>query len=240
MPWDFALIFLLLSVAVPIQGYFRMQKLLAVPQVSSLQRLSLYASTIAFQWAAAGVVGWRAWAHGMRAAQLGLLLPHKPRLLVVGVAGGMFLFALQFLNLRRLSRIPEQSRGRLQQIAARIFPQSPLESLVFVAVVVTAALCEEFLYRGFALGALRSLGWPNLAAALASSVFFGLAHIYQGRSGFATTFILGMVFALAKTTYGSLVPIMMWHGSLDLAAGLVGPRFLFRGKKLVFSLVNIM
>jgi uncharacterized protein len=234
MPWDFALILLLLSVAVPIQGYLRMQKLLAVPQVSSLQRLSLYASTIALQWAAAGVVGWRAWAHGMRAAQFGLRLPDKPRLLIVGVAGGAFLFALQSLNLRRLSRIPEQSRGRLQQIAVRIFPQSTIESLVFVAVVITAAVCEEFLYRGFALEALRFLRWPSFAAALGSSVFFGLAHIYQGRSGVATTFILGTVFALAKMTYGSLVPVMIWHGSLDLAAGLVGPVFLLRGKKLIF------
>jgi len=37
-----------------------MKKLLAMPHVSSMERLALYASTIAFQWFAVAVVAWRA------------------------------------------------------------------------------------------------------------------------------------------------------------------------------------
>ena len=63
MPWDFWLIFFVLGVVLPWRGYTRLQVLLAKPKVDSRERLSLYAFTIAFQWVAAGIVAWRAWAH---------------------------------------------------------------------------------------------------------------------------------------------------------------------------------
>src|SRR5256886_8574790 len=49
MPWDFWLIFFALGVLLPWRGRARMKKLLAMTQVSSMERLVLYASTIAFQ-----------------------------------------------------------------------------------------------------------------------------------------------------------------------------------------------
>ena len=60
MPWDFWVIFTVLAVVLPWRGRARMKKLLAMPHVSSMERLVLYASTIAFQWVAVAVVGWRA------------------------------------------------------------------------------------------------------------------------------------------------------------------------------------
>jgi hypothetical protein len=56
MPWDFWLIFFALGLVLPWRGRARMKKLLAMPHVSSMERLVLYASTIAFQWLAVAVV----------------------------------------------------------------------------------------------------------------------------------------------------------------------------------------
>ncbi|HEX4546028.1 MAG TPA: hypothetical protein VH110_06670, partial [Candidatus Acidoferrum sp.] len=67
MPWDIWLIFFTLAVVLPWRGKARMKKLLAKPQVGTMERLVLYASTIAFQWLAAAVVAWRAWVHGYTA-----------------------------------------------------------------------------------------------------------------------------------------------------------------------------
>jgi len=61
MSWDILLIFFVLSVMVPLRGRARLQQLLAKPRVERAERLSLYASTIAFQWLAAAVAAWRAW-----------------------------------------------------------------------------------------------------------------------------------------------------------------------------------
>ncbi len=60
MPWDFWLIFSVLAVLLPWRGRGRMKKLLTMPHVSGMEKLVLYASTIAFQWVAVGIVGWRA------------------------------------------------------------------------------------------------------------------------------------------------------------------------------------
>src|SRR5260370_38974969 len=59
MPWDIWLIFFVLGLILPWRGRMRMKKLLAMPQVSSTERLALYASTVALQWVAVAVVAWR-------------------------------------------------------------------------------------------------------------------------------------------------------------------------------------
>src|SRR5215468_4513417 len=102
MPWDFWLIFFALGVLLPWRGRARMKKLLAMPQVSSIERLVLYASTIAFQWLAVAVVGWRAWVHGYGAQQLGLVLQGRTRLVIAGVVGAAVMGGLHWLNLRRV------------------------------------------------------------------------------------------------------------------------------------------
>src|SRR5215468_5048875 len=129
MPWDFWLIFFVLGVLLPWRGRARMKKLLAMPQVTSMERLVLYASTIAFQWIAVAVVGWRVWAHHYAAAQLGLALHDRMLIVTAGIFGALAIATLQWLNLRRVGRVPIKSRGTLQAVAERILPQSPIELL---------------------------------------------------------------------------------------------------------------
>jgi membrane protease YdiL (CAAX protease family) len=91
---------------------------------------------------------------------------------------------------------------------------------------VTAGLCEEFLYRGFAMAVLSRAGLPVGVVILLSSVIFGLAHLYQGRAGFVSTMVLGIFFGVSRAAFGSLVPAMVWHMGVDLVAGVAGPRYL--------------
>jgi membrane protease YdiL (CAAX protease family) len=230
MPWDFWLIFVVLGVILPWRGRARLRKLLATPSVSTTERLSLYASTIAFQWAMVAMVAWRAWAHGFTAAELGLVIDGKWRGLLAGIVGGVALAGLQWLNLRRMGRLPATSRGLLQSLAERIFPQSGVEMLPFFALALTAGICEEFLYRGFAIGAFLRAGLPVWEAVLISSFLFGLAHLYQGYGGAVGTMLLGGLFGAARITYRSLVPVVCWHFAVDLTAGVVGPIYLGRSR----------
>src|SRR5215470_2104852 len=87
MPWDFWLIFFGLGVLLPWRGRARMKKLLAMPHVSVIERLVLYASTIAFQWLLVALVGWRVWARSYNAQQLGLIVPDRTRLIIAGLVG---------------------------------------------------------------------------------------------------------------------------------------------------------
>jgi len=226
MPWDIWLIFFVLGVILPWRGRMRMKKLLALPHVSAVERLALYASTIAFQWVAVAVVAWRAKAHGFTASQLGLTIPDGSRILVAALIGALIIAALQWLNLRRVGKLPVEARGSLQALAERILPQSTVELLPYLALAITAGLCEEFLYRGFAIAVFVHVGLQAWAAVLASSVLFGLAHSYQGRGGMMMTLVIGLVLGSSRLAYDSLVPAIFWHSAVDVVAGTAGPRYL--------------
>jgi membrane protease YdiL (CAAX protease family) len=228
MPWDILLIFFLLGVIVPWRGRAKLQHLLAKPHVEPAERLSLYGSTIAFQWLATAVAAWRAWAHGFTAAQLGLAMPELLTVTVIAVFGAAVIVTLQWLNLRRMGRSVSPLRRPLQALAERILPQSMRELVPFFALSVTAGLCEEFLYRGFAMAALSRTGLPIGVVILLSSVIFGLAHLYQGRAGFVSTTVLGLLFGVSRAALGSLVPAVVWHMGVDLVAGIAGPRYLIQ------------
>jgi membrane protease YdiL (CAAX protease family) len=238
MSWDIALIFFVLAVIIPWRGRLRLKKLIAMPHVSSVERIALYASTIAFQWLAVAVVTWRAWAHGYGAAELGLIANNTTRLISAAIVGGATIAALQWLNLRRMGRIPVKSRGLIQAIAERILPQSTVELLPFLALAVTAGLCEEFLYRGFAMAVLARLGSPVWLAILVSSILFGLAHLYQGRGGFVSTMLIGTVLGSGRMAYDSLVPVIFWHTAVDVVAGVAGPRYLTEKKAVTNQAVS--
>src|SRR5215469_16537831 len=144
MPWDFWLIFFVLGVLLPWRGRERMKKLLAMPHVSVMERLVLYASTIAFQWLLAAGVAWRVWARGYSAQQLGLFIHDRTKLLIAGIVGAAVIATLQWFNLRRVRRIPVKSRGPLQAIAERILPQTAVELPPYCGLAITAGLCEQF------------------------------------------------------------------------------------------------
>ncbi len=227
MPWDFLLVFLILAVIVPWRGLLRVRKLLALPTLTTADRLALYASTMAFQWLAVAVTAWRSLTRGLSPFDLGLTIPRPLHTAIVTLIMTAALCSFQLFGLRHTARLPPGERGLVQQLAAKILPQNAVEQLAFTALVVTVALCEEFLYRGFVFAAIfRATHRWQLVAALASAIFFAVAHLYQGRRGLISTFIIGIIFVIARITEQSLAPAMIAHLFVDLFAGLLAPRLL--------------
>lgn len=224
MPWDLAIILLFLGLAVPWLGYRRVRRLLQAASITTIERLGLYASTLVLQWVITGLVLWRTRAHAIRPAQLGLSVPQPLLTASVSVVMSLLLLVNQLFAIRRLASRPAEIKGVLPQLARKIFPQSRIEQLVFVALVVTVAVCEETIYRGFVQAVFRSLLAGSVIGGVAlSSIFFSLAHVYQGRRGLVSTFAIGLIFASARAWTGSLVPSICAHFVADIVVGLRAP-----------------
>ena len=211
---------------IPWRGYIRLKKLLALPSVDSKEKLALYAVTIAFQWLLVGVIAWRAIIRGITLQELGLQPQPWLGILAVGLFGALLIGGLQWLNLRRIGRMDGPAPELLRKLANRLLPVNFLEYLPYSALAITAGVCEEFVYRGFGIAAFSKAGLPLWLVVILSSILFGLAHAYQGRGGIISTGVFGVLLAIARLWSGSLVPVMMWHAGLDLAAGIAAPKYL--------------
>ena len=230
IPWDFALILAALAVLIPWRGSVRVGRLMNKEDLGTSGRLSLYGSTIFFQWVIAGLVLWRALARGMSRAELGLTIA-DPRLAAWLTCGAtLVLCAGQIAGLRKMVQLPPEKRGSLFHITEKIMPRAWPEAALFAALACTAGLSEEFLYRGFVLALFARL-FANAASAwwvasCLSSVWFAAAHLYQGRRGMLTTFVIGMIFAGLRLWAGTLLPAIVAHAGVDLLVGLYIPRLL--------------
>jgi membrane protease YdiL (CAAX protease family) len=226
MHWDYILLLAVLAVFVPWRSSSRVRALLDGPQISSSERIQLYLSTMAFQWLAAAVLVWRAEAHRLPLANLGIALPHLWRAVLVGAVVSLVLVLNQIFGLRRILALPAQQRGILPRLAEKLLPRSRVEMFVAVALVISVAICEEVIYRGFVQTVFQdALSNSVVGGAAVSSLFFSVAHLYQGRKGIVTTFVVGLIFSAARVWTGSLVSSVFIHFCVDLSAGIVAARF---------------
>jgi membrane protease YdiL (CAAX protease family) len=221
--WDFALILLVLALVVPLLGKRRIRRLMDMPHTTKRDRLRLYISTVLSQWFAASVMLWRATARGISLGQLGIAIPRAGLTVSVSVVLAALVLVNQLASLRQMVAQPSEMTGILPQLALRIFPQDNVERAVFFLVVVTVAICEEVIYRGFVQTVLGQLGGSVLLGAAGAAFLFGIAHIYQGRRGVTTTLVVGVIFSLVRAWTGSLMPAVISHFIADFAIGFIAP-----------------
>jgi membrane protease YdiL (CAAX protease family) len=202
-----------------------MQHLMALPQVTRGERIKLYVSTILFQWTLTALVGWRAFERGLSLHRLGISGGSRFSIVLLAAGGAALIAVGHWMNLRRTAGANHPAAERLRAMAARLFPRSPLETVFYILLAVTAGICEEFIFRGFVIAALFQAGLSAWMVIVLSSAMFGVAHLYQGKSGSVGTGILGALFALVRIAYHSLLPVVIWHAVLDIVAGLAGARY---------------
>ena len=206
MHWDFALILLFFAIAVPLLGRRRIRQLLAAAETTKQDRLRLYASTVAFQWIAVAIIIWRARAHGISTADLGLAISNPVLTAAVAISLTALVLGNQILALKGLSLDSQAAQGQLQQVALRIFPRDNTERIVFFFLVATVAICEEIIFRGFFQRVFGMwAGGLTLIGVFGSAALFGVSHLYQGRRGVIVTFVVGLIFSAVRAWTGNLL-----------------------------------
>jgi membrane protease YdiL (CAAX protease family) len=111
--------------------------------------------------------------------------------------------------------------GRWVSNTGFLLPATLPESVVWIAVSVTAGACEELVFRGYLQRQLWALT-KNLPAALVLQAFiFGMGHIYQGWKPALVTAIYGLVFGLVAAWRRSIIPGAIAHAIIDVMGGLI-------------------
>lgn len=225
MHWDYILILAVLALFVPWRSKARIRALLDGPPLSSFDRIQVYLSTMLLQWLITALVLWRTHAHHLRFADLAIVLPKPARAIATAAILTIALVANQVFALRRIASLPLEQRGIIPRLAEKLLPRGPSETAVAVALVFSVAICEEVIYRGFAQTIFQNAVHGSLAVgAVLSALLFAIAHLYQGRKGILTTFVVGVIFSGTRLWTGSIIPCTFIHFCVDLSAGVVVSR----------------
>ena len=205
--------FLLLLVAgIPVMSYLTAND----PQLRTLPRKALYLSAALSEWlfaalgvAAARVARFNAGAVGFHALPFKTFIGWTAAVAAISTAGLALVLALE-----RVGWWPEEP-----ELVRLLIPKTRAEKVWAVALVApTAAMTEEFLYRGYLFAIVGHALHSTIWAWALSSAAFGLAHIYQRPNGMLRAGLLGVLLAWPVVRSTSLYPSILAHFLIDAAA----------------------
>lgn len=102
----------------------------------------------------------------------------------------------------------------------RFLPRSVIEIGLWIAVSVSAGICEEFVFRGYLMRQFEVLTGNRWIALILQAVLFGVSHGYQGWTACIRITLFGLIFGCLATWRRSLKPGMVAHACTDIVAGL--------------------
>lgn len=105
---------------------------------------------------------------------------------------------------------------------AKIIPEA-LRSVwwavpVLIISAIQNAVLEEVIVVGYLITRLRELSLRTGVIVAASAVLRGSYHLYQGFGAFAGNAVMGVVFALFFLRFKRVMPLIVAHSLLDIAA----------------------
>jgi membrane protease YdiL (CAAX protease family) len=103
-----------------------------------------------------------------------------------------------------------------------LLPQGGVEQVLWIAVSVSAGVCEEIAFRGYFERQFAALTHSRWIALVVQAALFGISHGYQGIEACAKIALFGLLFGALALWVGSLRPGMAAHAWGDIASGIFG------------------
>jgi len=166
------------------------------------------------------IIGVTVWYRGDGLLRLGFFPPENWRTTIMWSL--FFGFAIQFLSTLILEPLSDKLTKSTTDHSSFDGLRGNLLNLLLIlaGVWVVVVFLEEIIFRGYMMGDLAVLiGTSKLALAInlvLSSVLFGLAHWYQGKSGALSTGIIGALLGILFIANGfNLWLPVLTHGVID-------------------------
>jgi membrane protease YdiL (CAAX protease family) len=101
-----------------------------------------------------------------------------------------------------------------------LLPHGLTDSLLWIALSVTAGVCEELVFRGYLQRQLSALSGSAAAGVALQALVFGVAHGYQGLPSIAKTATYGLGLGLLAWWRGNIRSGIIAHAATDVISGL--------------------
>ncbi|NYE94942.1 hypothetical protein FHU41_001163 [Psychromicrobium silvestre] len=154
---------------------------------------------------------WKPTRSGFQAVGLTLVRPWRDLLWGLGL---MVLVGAPTLGLYAVGR----SLGVTAQIVTSSLHDYWWTIPILVISAVRNALVEEVIVVGYLLNRLNQLGWRPWMSIVVSALIRGSYHLYQGFGPFVGNFVMGLLFGWLYTRTKRVMPLVIAHSLLDIAA----------------------
>lgn len=102
---------------------------------------------------------------------------------------------------------------------AGMLPQSALEIVMWIALSISAGICEEIVFRGYFQKQFAAYTGSTIAAVMLQGVVFGIGHAYQGVQQVIIISVLGMIYGCLAAWRRNLRANMIAHAWTDIWSG---------------------
>jgi membrane protease YdiL (CAAX protease family) len=221
---------IIIAVVYPIAGYIGFRRLLRrVAAGEKVNRSRLYRNTFIGHWMLF-FMGMALWAYADRPwSAIGFGLDINLWFGVGAILTVLGIVALVMQNRHVRAAKPDEIKSLRERLGklSIIIPQNGNELARFYGLSITAGIVEEILWRGFLIWYFSQF-MPLWAAALLSTIGFGLAHAYQGPAQLPHITAVGAAFTVLYLITGSIwLPIIL-HAAVDILQGRLAYDVMYR------------
>lgn len=195
---------------------------------SDRNRTAMYLSTMVMEWLYVAYILWGLRLRGRRLRDvIGGRWNSVESVITDLVLGAcfflvnIFLRAIILVPLFALNKDLKASADETFRVVKMIGPGTAGELLLFLALALTAGICEEIMFRGYLQQQIRAWTQSTAVAVVLSTVAFALGHAYQGWFGVLVVASYGITLAILAEWRHSLRPGMIAHTWQDVVAGLL-------------------
>jgi membrane protease YdiL (CAAX protease family) len=126
---------------------------------------------------------------------------------------GVLLFLLMSFTASLIDRVLEAAGVTLpaHPIPPSLIARSAPAYVAAFVLVTVVAFSEETIFRGYLIHRLTAVTGSRVAAVALSTFVFALGHGYEGLTGVAAVFLIGLYLAVIYLWRGSLIAPMVIH-----------------------------